>query len=89
MNEEKEHTSKSLNERIEDLVVGLERLEKVMEKRFSYRASFGRGILQGLGIVIGSTIVAGVLYAMVTKFINPNFIDNLTLDTVVEKQHAK
>jgi len=88
MDEDKK-PEKNLNQRIEDLVDGLENVERVMEKRFSYRASFGRGVLQGLGIVVGSTIVAGILYATLTKFINPNFIDNLTLDSVIEKQHGK
>ena len=69
---------KNLNQRIEDLV-------RVMEKTFSYRASFLRGVVQGLGIVVGSTIVAGIMYTIITHFISPKLIHDMTLDSAVQK----
>lgn len=77
--------SKTLNERIEDLVGELEKLSKIADKRFSYKAALIRGVAQGLGIIIGSTVVAGILYAMLTKFISPKLIRDITIQKALEK----
>ena len=77
---------KNLNARIEDLVLELEKSTHIIKSRFSYRSSFLRGILQGLGIVIGSTIVAGILYTLATMFINPQIIHDMTIDAVMQKR---
>ncbi len=73
-----EKPEKNLNGRIEDLV-------EVMERRFSYGATFGRGIVQGLGFIIGSTIVAGIGYTLLTKFISPEAINDMTINAVLQK----
>jgi len=69
---------KNLNGRIEDLV-------DIMEKRFSYGATFGRGIVQGLGFIIGSTIVAGIGYTLLTKFISPEAINEMTINAAIQR----
>ena len=87
MNGDSENQSgKNLNQRIEDLVGEMEKLSAVAEKRFSYKAALLRGIAQGLGIVIGSTIVAGILYATLSRFINPNFIKSYTFQEQVQSK---
>ncbi len=74
----------NLRHRIENLVVALENIEDVIKTRLSFRYALMRGILQGLGFVIGSTIVAGILYLFITQFISPDFIKNITLDEVTK-----
>ena len=86
MNEKEGSRQVSLSERIEKLVSAMERLERLAEKKFSLKYAFARGLVQGLGIVIGSTILAGVLYWSVTKFINPELIKSWTLEYMVEKK---
>ncbi len=76
---------KNLNERIEDLVEELEKLSRVADKRFSYKAALVRGVAQGLGIVIGSTVVAGLLYALITKFISPQIIKDITIQRALNE----
>ncbi len=76
--EQKQKPIKSLNERIEDLVI-------VMEKTFSYRASFVRGIFQGLGFIIGSTIIAGIGYTLLTKIVSPEALRDMTIDAAIER----
>jgi hypothetical protein len=83
--EEKEE-KKSLNQRIEDLVVQLEKANKTVRKEFSFKRIFIRGLLQGLGIVIGSTILAGILYSLSTKFIDKDFIKENTLKYILEQE---
>ena len=73
-----EKPEKNLNGRIEDLV-------RVMEKRFSYRATLGRGIVQGLGFIIGSTIVAGIGYTFLTNFISPEALHDMTINAALER----
>ncbi len=75
---------KNLNQRIEDLVLALERLEEMANKRFSFKAAFARGVVQGLGIVIGSSIVAGILYAVLIKFVSPEIIQKLMLENMLK-----
>jgi hypothetical protein len=69
----------NLNQRIEDLII-------TMEKRFSYKASFMRGIAQGLGFIIGSTIVAGVAYTILTTFfVSSKMLNDITIESAVER----
>ena len=75
---EKEN-NKTLNQRIEDLVINMERVNNTVRKEFSFKRIFFRGLLQGLGFVIGSTILAGILYSISTKFIDKHFIEENTL----------
>ncbi len=76
---------KSLNERLEDLVIAMESLEILLKRKFSIRSALLRGIAQGLGIIVGSTIVAGILYALLVKFISPEFVQSLLLENVVQE----
>jgi len=76
--EQKTKPTKSLNARIEDLVI-------VMEKTFSYRASFVRGIFQGLGFIIGSTIIAGIAYSILTNFVSPEVLHDMSIDAAMER----
>ena len=85
IDDEKEE-NKSLNQRIEDLVVGIEKANKIIKKEFSWKRIFIRGLLQGLGIVIGSTILAGILYSVSTKFIDKEFIKENTLKYILEQE---
>jgi len=75
---EQQKPEKNLNKRIEDLVI-------VMEKTFSYRASFVRGIFQGLGFIIGSTIIAGIGYTLLTKVVSPEALRDITIDAAIER----
>ena len=85
--EKEKEEKKSLNQRIEDLVVSIEKVNRSVKKEFSFKRSFLRGLLQGLGIVIGSTILAGVLYSISTKFINKDFIKKNTLKYILEEEN--
>ncbi len=76
---------KSLKERVAELVDALEKARVSMEARFSLRRAFLRGVAQGLGIILGSTIVAGVLYAVAVKFVSPELIQKYMIDSVVER----
>ena len=86
MNEKEENRQVSLSERIEKLVSAMERLERLAERKFSLRYAFARGLMQGLGIVIGSTILAGALYWSATKFVSPDLIKSWTLKYMVEEK---
>ena len=86
MNEKEENKQVSLSDRIEKLVSAMERLERLAEKKFSLKYAFARGLMQGLGIVLGSTILAGALYWSATKFISPELIKSWTLEYMVEKK---
>ncbi len=81
---ENQKPEKNLNQRIEDLVLALERLEEIADKKLSFKSAFFRGIMQGLGIVIGSTIVAGILYAVLIKFVSPELIQKLMLENMLK-----
>jgi hypothetical protein len=85
----REKPEKNLNARIEDLVNGLEKSSHVIEKRFSYKMSFFRGVVQGLGIVVGSTIVAGIAYTLLTYIINPKILHTMTIESAIEKSLEK
>ncbi len=87
MNDDKaENKQISLSERIENLVSAMERLERLANKKFSLKYAFARGLVQGLGIVLGSTILAGALYWSATKFISPELIKSWTLKYMVEEK---
>ncbi len=77
---------KSLNERIEDLVKEIEKVNSSVNSHFSFKAIFLKGLLQGLGIIIGSTILAGLLYSLSIKFIDKDFIKENTLKYILEKE---
>ena len=63
--------------RIERLIVGLERLNELAERKFSYKASFLRGVIQGLGIIVGSTVVASALLTLLYKILSPDLVRKL------------
>ncbi len=86
---DEQNPRKNLGERLEDLVVAMERLEALLTRKFSIRAALLRGVAQGLGIILGSTIVAGILYAVLIKFISPNFVQSLLLENVMQKLENK
>jgi hypothetical protein len=69
---------KSLNKRIEDLI-------KVIEKSFSYKKSFTNGVMQGLGFILGSTIVAGIGYTILTQFISPEMLHDMSIDAAIQR----
>ncbi len=48
----------------------LERLTKNIEKQNSFKRSLFMGMLQGVGNVIGATIIAGILLIVLSKFIH-------------------
>ena len=78
-----EDDNKSLNQRIEDLVNEMEKNNLLIAKIYSLRSAFFRGTLQGLGIIIGSTILAGALYSMTVKLFGNDFLKDVILDNVV------
>ena len=65
--ENEKEEKKTLKQRIKDLVMQMEKVNKVITKQFSFKRIFIRGLLQGLGFVIGSTLIAGGLYSMAIK----------------------
>ena len=70
--QKKEH-QKKINERIEDLVESLEKTQRVQERIYSFRYVLLRGIFQGLGIIFGSTIFAGILYYFFVTYLGLDF----------------
>ena len=86
---EENDDGKSLNQRIEDLVNEMERNNHLIAKIYSLRSAFFRGILQGLGIIIGSTILAGALYSMTVKLFGNDFLRDVVLDNVIEKYNQQ
>ena len=86
MGQNENSLEKTLNQRLENLVTELEKSTRVIKSRFSYRAAFSRGIMQGLGVVIGSTIIAGIAYTLLTQLISPKAIHDISIDAVVEQQ---
>ncbi len=76
---------KNINQRIEDLVNEMEKTNSLIAKVFSLKSAFIRGLLQGLGIIIGSTILAGALYSMTVKLFGNDFLKDVVLDNVIEK----
>ena len=87
--ESEKEEKKSLNQRIEDLVIQIEKVNKVVKKEFSFKRIFLRGLLQGLGIVIGSTILAGVLYSVSVKFVDKKVIQKYTLEHILDEEQKK
>jgi hypothetical protein len=82
---EEKSDGKNLNQRIEDLVNEMEKSTKIITKVFSLKSSFIRGLMQGLGIVIGSTILAGALYSMTVELFGNDFLKDVVLDDVIKK----
>ena len=87
--EEEDEEKKSLNERIEDLVNEMERNNYLIARIYSLRSAFLRGTLQGLGIIIGSTILAGALYSMTVRLFGNDFLRDVVLDNVIEKYNQE
>ena len=83
--EEKEGDGKNLNQRIEDLVNEMEKRTKTVTRIFSLKFSFIRGLIQGLGIIIGSTVLAGALYSLTVELFGNDFLKDVVLDDVIEK----
>ncbi len=83
--EREEEEKKSLNERIEDLVNEMEKNNFLIAKIYSLRSAFFRGLLQGLGIIIGSTILAGALYSLGVHMFGKDFLKDVVLDDVIQK----
>ena len=73
---------KTLNERIKQLVDTLENSQKLNNKMHSARFFFSRGIVQGLGFVIGSTVVAGLMYYFFITYLGLDFLKDWTLENV-------
>jgi hypothetical protein len=86
---ENQEENKSLSQRIEDLVNEMERNNHLIAKIYSLRSAFFRGLLQGLGIIIGSTILAGALYSMTVQLFGNDFLRDVVLDNVIEKYNQK
>ena len=82
---EKKDDGKNLNQRIEDLVNEMEKTNHLVVKVFSLKSAFIRGLLQGLGIIIGSTILAGALYSVSLKIFGNNFLQGVTLEDVIKE----
>ena len=87
--ESEKEEKKSLNQRIEDLVIQIEKVNKTVKKEFSFKRIFLRGLLQGLGIVIGSTILAGILYSISVKFVDKKVIQKYTLEHILDEEQKK
>jgi uncharacterized protein (DUF697 family) len=54
----------------EELNNNLKKLIKGLEKQNSFKRSFLMSVIQGVGGVIGATIVAGMLLFVLSKFIH-------------------
>ncbi len=80
----KKEDKRNINQRIEDLVHQMEKANETIKKTFSLKFAFIRGVLQGLGIIIGSTILAGALYAITIQIFGNDVLDSIILDNVVE-----
>ena len=76
---------KNLNQRVEELVKSLEKSQKLNEEIHSMKFVLIRGVLQGLGFVLGSTIFAGILYYFFITFLGLDFLKEWTLDYVSGK----
>jgi len=87
--EDEKEEKKSLNERIEDLVKEIEKINKSVSSHFSFKAIFLKGLLQGLGIIIGSTVLAGLLYSLTVKFIDEDFIKENTLKYILDTRDSE
>lgn len=48
----------------------LVKVAKQLEKANSFKLLFIRGIIMGVGTAIGATIIAGIVIAMLVKFLN-------------------
>ena len=88
-NQEQHEDKKTLNERIEDLVNSMERTNTVIKRSFSWKSAFLRGMLQGLGFVIGTTILAGLAYSLSVRFLGKDFVDGMTLEQVIKKENNR
>ncbi len=73
----------------DELILSLDNNTNTLNGLYSYKVVFIRGIVQGLGIVIGSTIIAGIGYTILIQFINPQIIYNISIDSAVEQSLAQ
>ena len=72
-----------------DYIKSIKENTKALKRLSSYTSTFLRGVVQGLGFVIGSTIVAGVGYWVLIHFVNPRLLHDISIDSMVEKTLAK
>ena len=70
--------------KLDTLVSLLTEINQRLKKQESFFRFFLKGVFYGLGFVVGTTIVAGIAYAILTLFVSPQFIENLTLKHQVE-----
>jgi len=83
-----EETPKEKN-KIDRLIDEIEMVNKNVQKHLSYRAYFIRGLWQGLGIVIGSTIFAGMMYSLATKIVDRDTLKSWALQYKIESESKK
>lgn len=85
----KEDDGKNLNNRMEDLVLEMEKNTHVISKVYSIKSAFVRGLFQGLGIIIGSTILAGALYSMSVNLFGEDVLKGYILENIIEKARTE
>lgn len=80
-----------------ELKPNIEKIAKYLHRQNSYRHRFLMGIVNGLGVAIGATFVAGVLFAIATKTIDRvediplvgDWVEDARLKDVVENNSPK
>jgi hypothetical protein len=82
---EKKDEWKNLNQRVEDLVRSMENNQKLNEEINSVKFVLSRGVFQGLGFVLGSTVFAGIFYYFFITYLGLDFLKEWTLDYVSKK----
>ena len=65
------------NEERAELNETLKKLTLAVEDSVSFKQTFVRGILYGLGFVLSTTILAGVLYYIYVAIFGPDFLNLL------------
>ncbi len=87
--EEENEEEKGIKYRVEELVEAMERNNQLISKIYSWRGAFVRGLFYGLGIIVGSTIVAGMLYSLSIYLFGEDFIKQQTLEYLLEQEKDK
>ena len=54
--------------KIDKLIDEMENVTVYMQKYYSLKSAFLRGIIYGLGFLLGTTIIAGILLTIANKF---------------------
>jgi len=60
----------------------LHKIDRLLTKRLSFRHIFMLGLVQGLGITLGATIIAGLFLALLLRFFN--FLDIPLVNQYIE-----